>query len=131
MRQEIEQRVIELDLQNKIILTGKRRDIQELLSAFDLFLMPSLFEGTPVSALEARTSGLPCLMSDTVTRSIKMSGVEYFPLSNSAASWAEAALNLVKQWNVHNRLDYSDVIKHGFDIKTEAIKLQKYYLGLG
>ena len=130
MRQAIEQRIAELDLQNDVILTGKRRDIQALLSAFDLFLLPSLFEGTPVAALEARSAGLPCLMSDTITRSVDMPGMSYYSLDRSASDWAETALTLAEQWRACDRTDHSEVVKHGFDIKTEAGQLRKYYLGL-
>lgn len=127
MRGEIERRIVELGIQSKTIMTGRRRDVQALLSAFDLFLMPSLFEGTPVSALEARSSGLPCLMSDTITKSINMSKMEYYSLNNSASNWAEETLSLSDQWGLLDRYDYNVVTKHGFDIKMESKKLQNYY----
>ncbi len=130
MKEAIEQRLVDLKLQSKVILTGKRRDVQALLSAFDIFLMPSLFEGTPVSALEARSSGLPCLMSDTITKSVNMSKMDYFPLNSAAVKWAEEAINLSDQWKASDRHDYFEVKSYGFDIKTEAQNLQDYYLKL-
>ena len=130
MREAIEQKIVDLNLQSKAILTGKRRDVQALLSAFDLFLMPSLFEGTPVSALEARTAGLPCLMSDTITKSVDMPGMDYYPLQRSSTEWANECFKLYEQWKTCNRHDYIEVVKRGFDIKTEAGKLQDYYVKL-
>lgn len=130
MREAIEKKIAEFGLQDIVILTGKRRDVQALLSAFDLFLMPSIFEGTPVSALEARSAGLPCLMSDTITKSVEMPGMKYMSLNDSAHDWAVAARELSDEWRSFDRNNYDDVVKHGFDIKTEALLLQKYYIGL-
>ena len=129
-RKEVEHRIKELELENEVLLTGKRRDIKAVLSGFDLFMMTSIFEGTPVSALEARTSGLPCLLSDTITRSIEMEGMRYLPINETPERWAEEALKLITEWKTHDRHDCIEVVKHGFDIKIEAKKLQDYYLKL-
>ncbi len=130
LREAIEQRVLKYDIQRNVVLTGKRRDIQAILSAFDLFIMPSLFEGTPVSAIEARSSGLPCLISDTITKSINMPGIDYFHLQKSPNEWAQECLSFYEMWKSNDRNDYSEVVKRGFDIVSEAGKLQDYYLGL-
>ena len=130
MQLQIEKKIVELNLCEDVIMTGKRKDIQALLSSFDLFLMPSIFEGTPVSAIEALTNGLPCVLSDTITKSIDMKGVKYIPLSSSATEWANNCIKIANQKENLNRCDYSEVVSHGFDIKTEAVKLQNYYLDL-
>ena len=130
MQAQIEKKILELNLSENVIMTGKRRDVKALLSAFDLFLMPSIFEGTPVSAIEALANGLPCVLSDTVTKSIDMNGVRYIPLALSASDWARNCIDIADHRKNYDRYDYSDVVHHGFDIKTEAIKLQNYYLGL-
>ena len=130
-RKQVEKRITALGLEDKVQLTGKRRDIRRLLSGMDLFIMPSLFEGTPVSAVEARTAGLPCLLSDTITKGVDMDGVRFLPIDESPERWAEEALKLAEEWKNHDRSDYDTVVEHGFDIKTEAVKLQDYYLGLG
>ena len=131
LRETIENRSRELNLDGAVILTGRRRDIPAILSCLDLFLMPSLFEGTPVSAIEARSAGLPCLLSDSITRSVEMEGVRFLSLKESPEQWAEAALRLWDEWKDHDRNDYGAVVDNGFDIRSEAFKLQEYYMKLG
>ena len=130
MRQSIEQRISEYGLIDDVILTGRRRDIREMLSSFDLFLMPSVFEGTPVSVLEARSSGLPCMLSDSITKSVSMPGVYYFKLDAGPSKWAKEAKNILENTSQMNRYDYIEVVNHGFDISVESNKLQDYYLEL-
>lgn len=130
LRVQIEHKVIELGLTDSVIMTGKRTDVGKILSGLDLFIMPSIFEGTPVSAIEACTSGLPCLLSDTITRSVDMKGVKYFSIQKSPEEWAEELEKMISKSKNINRYDYSEVIDHGFDINTEVVKLEEYYLGL-
>ena len=49
-----------------MILTGVRNDVAELLQAMDVFVFPSIYEGLPVTIIEAQAAGLPCLISDKV-----------------------------------------------------------------
>lgn len=129
-RKGVEDKIKELGLENEVLMTGRRYDIKAILSGFDLFIMPSLFEGTPVSALEARTSGLPCLLSDTITKSVDMDGMRYLSLNESAERWAEEAVNFVREWKTHDRCDYSEIEKHGFAIKKNSKLLENYYLNM-
>ena len=130
LREEIEQKIKELHISDSVVLTGKRRDIKAILSAIDLFVMPSLFEGAPVSAIEARTCGLPCVLSDVITKSIEMKGIRYTSLNNSPTEWAKECLEHYEALKLDDRHDITEIVKHGLDIKTEAIKLQEYYLNL-
>lgn len=130
LRCKIEKKIIELGLKDDVILTGKRTDVSAILSALDLFIMPSIFEGTPVSAIEARTSGLMCLLSDTITKSVNMKGMKYISIKQSSKFWADEVNSLLQKSKKNNRYDFSDVVKCGFDIGVEVVKLQEYYLGL-
>ena len=130
LHHEIENHIKEIGVQDRVFMTGRRKDIQDILSALDLFIMPSLFEGTPVSALEARSSGLPCLLSDTITKSVNMRGMRYLSINEKPDRWAEEIENLIEEWKTYDRHDYSEVVRHGYDIHTEAKRLQNYYLEL-
>ena len=55
-----------------VILAGLRSDIPELLQAMDIFLFPSIYEGMPLSVVEAQASGLPCIISDAVTKMVNI-----------------------------------------------------------
>ena len=60
-REKIVQKVADLELQGKVLFAGKRSDIANVLSAMDLFLLSSIFEGLPLSVLEAMAVGLPVI----------------------------------------------------------------------
>ena len=86
---EAKGRAEQLGISDRIIFTGVRTDVREILSCCDCFLMPSLFEGLPFSLVEAQAAGLRCLVSDVVTREADVGLIDYFPLEKSAAQWAE------------------------------------------
>lgn len=79
----------QLNVSDKIVFTGVRTDVKEILACCDCFLMPSLFEGLPFSLVEAQAAGLTCIVSDVVTKEANVGLTEYFPLESGAASWAE------------------------------------------
>lgn len=79
----------ELCIQNKVLFLGVRNDIPDLLSAMDIFIFPSLYEGMPNTVIEAQASGLPCLISDNITKEAKLTpNVEYLSLKCGAEEWA-------------------------------------------
>ena len=63
LREVLYQQISKLNLRNKFILTGYREDIPEILQSFDIFVLPSLTEGLPLSLLEAMASGKPVVAS--------------------------------------------------------------------
>lgn len=65
---EIRKKCESLDIIDKVIFTGVRSDLPSLYSAMDVFLFPSLYEGMPNALIEAQACGLPCIVSDTVTK---------------------------------------------------------------
>lgn len=82
-------RAQELGVADKVMFTGVRTDVPQLLNCCDCFLMPSLFEGLPFSLIEAQAAGLNCVVSDTVTRMADIGAVTYCPLTGSARDWAQ------------------------------------------
>src|SRR5690606_37458874 len=108
---------------------GSRSDIAQLLQAMDVFLFPSLFEGLPVSLVEAQASGIECVISDGIPPEAVLVNqkVTIVSLGESASSWAEKIIEL----DFSGRTDVSDIIKaKGYDIKENAIQLQNKYLEL-
>ena len=63
-RVNLEKLINELNLSDKIALLGFRRDIKEILSLFDLFVLSSISEGTSITILEAMASGKPVIATD-------------------------------------------------------------------
>ena len=68
----IERKVNSLDLSNKVVLVGVSDRVNEYLQAMDIFILPSLFEGFPVSAVEAQMSGLVCYLSDNINPQVSL-----------------------------------------------------------
>lgn len=122
----MKQKVKELQLDEAVIFTGQRRDTNELYSAFDVLLLPSLYEGLPVVGVESQTAGLPCIMSDEITKEIKvLDSTKLLPLSLGAKRWAEEVLD---SFVVVKRKDTSQIlVENGFDIHCEAHKLEVKY----
>lgn len=63
LRNNLEQLAAELNIREKVVLLGVRSDIPNLLMAMDVFVFPSKWEGLEIAAIEAQTSGLPCILS--------------------------------------------------------------------
>ena len=106
---------------------GVRSDVADLMQAMDVFVFPSLYEGLPVTMVEAQASGLPCIISDKVPpECILTEGlVNIMPLSASPEAWAEKILTMRAVPRTDRR---EEIVAHGFDITTEAVKLQEFYL---
>lgn len=114
-----------LNLENKVIFLGTRDDISELLQIMDCFVLPSLFEGLPITAIEAQTSGLPSFFADTITTEIGISNLANFISSNETPKfWAEEILKCINQ----KRFSPVEEIRNaGYDIKEEVKNMEKFY----
>ncbi len=91
---EIEEKVSRLCLEESVRFMGTRTDIHDLLQACDIFLFPSLFEGLPLTLLEAQAAGLRCYVSDVITRQAVVTDlIQMIALSQPAKEWAEIVLS--------------------------------------
>ena len=117
----------ELGIAEHVRFLGVRSDVADLMQTMDVFVFPSLYEGLPVTMVEAQASGLPCIISDKVpSECILTEGlVNIMPLSASPEAWAEKILAMRAIPRTDHR---EEIAAHGFDITTEAVKLQEFYL---
>lgn len=129
--QEIKQLVERYQLQKHILFLGTRRDVPLLLQGMDLLLFPSLFEGLPVTLVEAQASGLPILCSDVITKESVLTDLVFQESLNSPTRiWAERALEIINRSNKdqNKRTKYSDeVCKSGYGIEQSAHWLADFY----
>ena len=116
-----------LGIEEHVRFLGIRSDVADLMQAMDVFVFPSLYEGLPVTMVEAQAAGLPCLISDKVpSECILTNGlVDVLPLSAEPETWAA---KILEKRNLPRSDRRSEIAAHGFDITTEAVKLQKFYL---
>ncbi len=130
LRHQIEERIFRCGLQSRVILTGMRSDVAELmLGAMDLFCMPSLFEGLPVAAVEAQAAGLPCLISADVTREVDIvpGAVKFLPRALGAEGWAREVCEHLEFPRIVMAHARAAIRKMGFDIETSVDNLQRIY----
>lgn len=123
----VKEKVRSLGLSGSVKFLGQRSDVNELMQGMDIFLLPSRFEGFPFVGVEAQAAGLPCIMSDTITRQINITGnVNYLKLSNSPQVWASQIIETAQHWSRNNMLDV--LSRMGFDQKTQIDKMQDIYI---
>lgn len=116
LENEIKQQAIDCGVIDKIVFAGVRTDIPAVLSAMDVFVMPSFFEGMPNTVIEAQATGLSCVLSDRITKEANISGnVEYLPLGCKdkwVASILKASIqerHKTKQAFIENKYDIESV----------------------
>ena len=129
LRAKIEKDIHLLGLEGTVSLVGVREDVPELLSAMDVLLFPSHYEGFPVTVVEAQASGLPCVVSDAVTPEIGLTDlVTFVSLTERDEVWAVKVLQLASQTHRESRV--KELREAGYDAAQVAKELQEFYLEL-
>lgn len=122
----MKQKASSLGLADRVIFTGGRSDVNELMQVMDVFAFPSLYEGLPVTLVEAQAAGLPCFISDKVPDDCKLTpDVQSIPLSAGPAAWADAILSVKGRGHADNA---KAIAAAGFDIRENARGLMEFYL---
>lgn len=115
---QIREKIKALGLERNVIFTGVRSDIPKLLSAMDVFVFPSFYEGMPNTVIEAQATGLPCVIADTITQEADITGlVQYLPLTDSAEEWTRVAIKAISKERKNTKDDF---IKNKYDIESVA-----------
>lgn len=123
----VKERAKSMGIQDKIIFTGTRSDVNRLMQAMNVFVFPSLYEGLPVTMIEAQAAGLPCVISDHVSDEciVTKNLVFSMPLEESPTRWAE----LILQQSFRGRENHiGEIQEAGYDISIVARKLENFYL---
>lgn len=128
LRDMIKNYAKELNIQDRVILLGSRNDVNNLLQAFDVFVMPSLWEGLGIAAIEAQASGLPTLVSSNFPSNVKITDQLYFlPLQSQL--WIKK-INEIANKKEHNRFNNSELVKKaGYDMQLSSQKVRDVYIG--
>lgn len=126
LENEIVEKANGMQLADKIVFSGFHSNVEEYMSAMDIFLFPSLFEGLGLVLIEAQANGLPCFTSDVVVpQEAKISELlNYISLEKSPKEWA----NIIMKSNLKRRDVSNEIRKHGYEIEDTAKFLQNFYI---
>lgn len=117
LEESVREQVEKLHIEKNVVFAGVRQDVYRMYSVMDVFCLPSFYEGMGIVGWEAQVNGLPCLLSDHVSREAMLSDkVQQLPLGN-AEQWAEVLLSMCRNSGVMAP-----------DIRTNALELQNRYL---
>ena len=118
--EKVKGKAVKYNVEDNIIFLGVRSDVDQLLSAMDVFVLPSRFEGLPIAAIEAQAVGLPIVMSDTISRKSQMvSNCKFLSIKNSASDWANIIDKFSKMGK--EKLNQNMIEKYDLSIQKKQI----------
>lgn len=127
LENEIKEKCHTLGLDDSVRFLGLRSDIDRLLQCADIFLFPSLYEGLPVTMVEAQSSGIKCFISDVIPQQCVLTDdVTALSLKESAEYWAKQIVPLSGGYDRKDR--YEDMLRANFDITANAEWLCDFYI---
>ncbi len=129
LKDEIISLVKSKGLESKVTFYGTTNRSDIIYSAIDVFVFPSLFEGVPLTLIEAQASGLPCVISNTISKEVALTKlVKMVPLPEND-KWIDS-INSVHENRVQSSCDAVKTLREaGFDIKDVVSKLDSIYSG--
>lgn len=127
LREEMEKKIREYDLEESYRLEGACADSSEYYQAMDVFLLPSLFEGLSISMVEAQACDLPCFVSDTVSEETKLMNERYrpLPLNAGAKVWAKEIHRYLTESRSRRTDRSEEIMKAGYDIREVSKKMEE------
>lgn len=123
-----------LNIGNAVYFLGNRNDVNVLMNTFDLFVLPSLYEGLPVVGVEAQAAGIRCILSDEIDRTVDLGIglVDFLPIHNGTDIWVkkiEEVLSEKKELPSESEI-VKAIIQNGYDSEISADNLSNIYKSL-
>lgn len=125
LEQELKNKVDKLGLNDKVIFFGTTNDVGKYLQAMDIFVLPSLFEGLPVTGIEAQASGTYCIFSSNITEETKISDNCKF-VDLNVNDW----VNAIEEIYINGYKKESSNMTEKYNIRIAAKKLEKKYIDM-
>lgn len=132
LKKEIEQQIANKGLEDKVHMTGNIDNVNEYLNVMDCILMPSLYEGLPLSLIEQQANGLRCLVTTTVSSEADKTGnLKFLPLQTPMDMWVEC-LRRYEDETMLSRSERSGMAiekirNAGYSIGEESKKVKEIY----
>ena len=126
----IQNMVKTLGLEQHVLFTGNICNVNEYLSAFDIMILPSRYEGLPLVSIEWQANGLPCIFSANITRKCKvLNNVKFVSLDEDDTVWIQNIYDLLKSGRIKDQNYIKNMMREkGFDIKLNAKYLESLYM---
>ena len=122
LKNKIIEKVKKYNLENQVIFLENINNVNDYMSAMDIFLLPSLFEGLPLVAIEAQTSGVNCLFSKNIDNEVKINENAKL-LDLNILEWKRE----IETTNISRINNIEKIRERGYDIETEIEKFEKLY----
>ena len=124
LKKDIQKKVNSYNLHNYVLFTGNVPNVQDYVKTFDLFIFPSIYEGVPLSVVEAQIAKVPCIISDTITNEVIISNkVTKLSIKEKRNVWVEKIEQILKsKFNFEFNKE-----KDNFDINKVAFELELFY----
>lgn len=126
-RQHVEEMIREYHIEDKVLLTGKQDEVEKWYQVMDVFVLPSHFEGLPISLIEAQAADLPCLASEHISEEVNISERNQF-LRLDEELWCAELKKIYVQGNKERRNRKRIMAEAGYDLESEIKVLEKMYL---
>lgn len=129
LKETLLKRIKELQIEEYVYFLGIRDDISDLISASDVFILPSLYEGLPIALIEAQCSGIPCLISENITRECDINkDINSFISLSDKEKWINTAIRLTEKGKEIERGKYREkVVEAGFEITDECNLVKRFF----
>ena len=122
---ELKQKAEELDIYNSVLFVGAQSNVNKYLSAFDVFVMPSLHEGLGIAAIEAQANGLECVVSSNIPKEVDLTGVVFLDINEQPSVWANQIRTMTKK----HHSNYNKMVQDkGYNIKDICTELCAFYI---
>lgn len=130
LREQLEETVKRKLLENYVIFAGMQDDASFFYSAFDVFVFPSLWEGLPLSLVEAQVAGLRCCVSDKVTKEVDVAGkLVFLSCDETVDKWCDQIVTIMEyDRQAESEHNIRLIKENGYDIETEANRLRGLYI---
>ena len=130
-RGEVEEYIIKNNLEDLVILLGNRNDVSDIIKCFDVFVLPSAFEGLGIVFIEAQAVGIYTLASDKVPQDTNITDLISYLSIDDEKIWVEKIRELMKREKndcKNNKKKYNELIKEAhYDIACESRRLEQLY----
>lgn len=127
LKESIKNKVKELGLQNNVIFTGVRSDIERILQGLDIFIFPSIYEGLGIVAVESQAAGLRTIVSNSIPKEAFVTDlIEMVSLESPKSDWVDTIMKYTNGYERNNT--YEQICNKGYDINETVKWLEKFYL---